>query len=102
MGPSGVESALPEHPAVQEAATVGSTDRIRSRVVKGIYGPEQGLINRWNPWDGTSGIMCSGQLPGTNTRVRLNFLQKLPKTISGKIKRNEPRAAGLKKYSGMR
>ena len=102
MGPFGVESALVEHPAVQEAAIVGSPDRIRSMVVKGNCGPEQGPINLRNPWSGTSRILCSGQLSRTNTRVRSNFLRNSPKTISGKIKRNEPRAAGLKKYSGMR
>jgi acetyl-CoA synthetase len=32
----------------------------------------------------------------------IEFIAELPKKISGKIKRNEPRAAGLKKYSGMR
>ncbi len=32
----------------------------------------------------------------------IEFIAELPKTISGKIKRNELRAAELKKYTGMK
>ena len=50
IGPFEVESALLEHPAVQEAAVVGSPDRIRGMIVKAFvvlnkgYEPSESLV----------------------------------------------------------
>ena len=50
IGPFEVESALLEHPAVQEAAVVGSPDRIRGMIVKAFvvlntgYDPSESLV----------------------------------------------------------
>jgi len=74
IGPFEVESALIEHPAVQEAAVVGSPDRIRGMIVKAFV------------------VLNTGHAPSEL------LVSELPKTLSRKIKRGELRAAELRKY----
>jgi acyl-coenzyme A synthetase/AMP-(fatty) acid ligase len=86
IGPFEVESALAEHPAVAEAAVVGSPDPIRGALVKAFV------------------ILKPGQKPSPElardiflfSRAKLTpykipriieFCPELPKTISGKIRR---------------
>ena len=53
IGPFEVESALLEHPAVQEAAVVGSPDVIRGLVVKAFVVLAPGF-RPWRCWSGSS------------------------------------------------
>ena len=100
IGPFEVESALLEHPAVQEAAVVGSPDRIRGMIVKAFvvlnkgYEPSESLIRE------IKNYVKRTTAPYKYPR-EIEFIAELPKTISGKIKRNELRAAELKKYTGI-
>ena len=97
IGPFEVESALLEHPSVQEAAVVGSPDRIRGMVVKAFvvlkkgYEPSDSLIKDLKTY------VKRTTAPYKYPRL-IEFVPELPKTISGKIKRNELRASELKKY----
>jgi acetyl-CoA synthetase len=97
IGPFEVESALLEHPAVQEAAVVGSPDRIRGLVVKAFvvlkagYEPSESLIREIKTF------VKRTTAPYKYPRA-IEFVPDLPKTISGKIKRNELRERELQRY----
>jgi acetyl-CoA synthetase len=97
IGPFEVESALLEHPAVQEAAVVGSPDRIRGMIVKAFvvlnngFEPSEALIRD------IKNYVKRTTAPYKYPR-EIEFIKELPKTISGKIKRNELRSAELKRY----
>ena len=93
IGPFEVESALMTHPAVVECAITGVPDEIRGQVVKatiilskdykGQEGPE--LIKELQ--DHVKKVTAPYKYP----RV-IEFVEELPKTISGKIRRVEIRA----------
>jgi acetyl-CoA synthetase len=97
IGPFEVESALLEHPAVQESAVVGSPDLIRGVIVKAFivlkpgYQPSETLIR-----DIQSHVRNS-TAPYKYPRA-IEFVPELPKTLSGKIRRNELRQRELEKY----
>ncbi len=90
IGPFEVESALLEHDAVAEAAVVGKDDPMRGQIVKAFV--------VLAPGSGASDEMAA-QLQDHVKRVtapykyprEIEFLDDLPKTISGKIRRNELR-----------
>jgi acetyl-CoA synthetase len=90
IGPFEVESALMEHPAVAEAAVVGSPDAIRGFIVKAFvvlkpgYTPSESL--KMELQEHVKQVTAPYKYP----RV-IEFAEKLPKTISGKIRRNELR-----------
>ncbi|PSN93602.1 acetyl-CoA synthetase [Candidatus Marsarchaeota G2 archaeon ECH_B_2] len=87
IGPFEVESALLEHPAVAEAAVVGSPDPMRWQVVKAYivlkpgYQPSQELAAQIH--DHVQSLLMRHKAP----RI-IQFVPELPKTISGKIRRN--------------
>ncbi|MDA8431670.1 MAG: acyl--CoA ligase [Nitrospiraceae bacterium] len=88
IGPFEVESVLIEHPAVRESAVVASPDEIRGEVVKAFV------------------VLTKGHEPGAELVAELQqfvkertapykyprkieFVEDLPKTVSGKIRRKE-------------
>jgi acetyl-CoA synthetase len=89
LSPFELESALIEHPAVAEAAVVPSPDPVRLAVPKAFlvlrsgYEPNQELARE------LFGFIRTRLAPYKRVR-RLEF-SDLPKTISGKIRRNELR-----------
>ena len=90
IGPFEVESAIMEHPSVKEVAVVGSPDPIRGLVVKAFvilkdgYDPSEVLVREIQKHVKTT------TAPYKYPRM-IEFVEDLPKTISGKIKRNELR-----------
>ncbi len=88
VGPFEVESVLLEHPAVAEVAVVGSPDPIRWQVVKAFvvlkpgYKPSRELALEL--FKHCKNILAKFKIP----RI-IEFVDSLPKTISGKIKRKE-------------
>ena len=90
IGPFEVESALIEHPAVAEAAVVGKDDPERTQLV-------------------TAFIICAAGYEGSDALAKelqehvkqttapykyprlVYFVDELPKTVSGKIRRTELR-----------
>ncbi|MEM0121498.1 MAG: AMP-binding protein, partial [Thermoprotei archaeon] len=87
IGPFEVESALLEHPAVAEAAVVGSPDPARWQVVKAYVVLKPG----YEP-SGELAAELSQHVQKLLMRVKapriVQFVPELPKTISGKIRRN--------------
>ncbi|XP_064448827.1 acyl-coenzyme A synthetase ACSM3, mitochondrial isoform X2 [Mirounga angustirostris] len=92
IGPFEVESALIEHPAVVEAAVVSSPDPIRGEVVKAfiVLTPESKSHDQEQLKKEIQEHVKKTTAPYKYPR-KVEFVQELPKTISGKIKRNELR-----------
>ena len=98
IGPFEVESALMTHPAVVECAITGVPDDIRGMVVKAtvVLGKE---------WKAKAGDALVKELQNHVKRVTapykypriIEFVDELPKTISGKIRRVEIREKDNKK-----
>jgi len=88
IGPFEVEDALLTHPAVMECAAVGSPHPERGEIVKAFV-----VLNKgWEPSDSlvaelqthTKEITAPYKYPR-----EIEFVNNLPKTMSGKIKRSE-------------
>ena len=90
IGPFEVESALIEHPAVAESAVVSSPDETRGEVVKAYvivspgYTPSDDLAKELQ--DHVKKVTAPYKYPR-----KIEFVESLPKTISGKIRRVELR-----------
>ncbi|XP_059271175.1 acyl-coenzyme A synthetase ACSM3, mitochondrial isoform X3 [Mustela nigripes] len=92
IGPFEVESALVEHPAVVEAAVVSSPDPTRGEVVKAfiVLAPDYMSHDQEKLKKEIQEHVKKTTAPYKYPR-KVEFVQELPKTISGKIKRNELR-----------
>ncbi|TJX13470.1 acetyl-CoA synthetase [Tissierella creatinini] len=96
IGPFEVESALAEHPAVLESAVTGVPDPIRGLNVKATivlcegYVPSEDLVKELQ--NHVKRVTAPYKYP----RV-IEFVQELPKTISGKIRRVEIRETDCNK-----
>ncbi|XP_020729436.1 acyl-coenzyme A synthetase ACSM3, mitochondrial [Odocoileus virginianus] len=92
IGPFEVESALIEHPAVAESAVVSSPDPIRGEVVKAfiVLNPDYKSHDKEQLKKEIQEHVKRNTAPYKYPR-KVEFIQELPKTISGKIKRNELR-----------
>jgi acetyl-CoA synthetase len=90
IGPFEVESALVEHPAVVEAAVVGRPDAERTEIVVGIcilaagYRPSAALARELQDF-------VKRQTAPYKYPREIHFVDELPKTVSGKIRRVEQR-----------
>jgi acetyl-CoA synthetase/4-hydroxybutyrate---CoA ligase (AMP-forming) len=90
VGPFEVESALIEHPAVMETAVVGAPDPKRYQLVKAFvilnegHQPSRDLALEL--FKHTIDVLAKFKIP----RI-IEFVDELPKTISGKIRRIELR-----------
>jgi acetyl-CoA synthetase len=90
IGPFEVESALLEHPSVAEAAVVGSPDPIRGTIVKAFvvlkpgFEPDDRLVTELQ--EHVKRVTAPYKYPRA-----IEFVPSLPKTHSGKIRRNELR-----------
>jgi acetyl-CoA synthetase len=90
IGPFEVESACIEHPAVREAAAVASPDELRGAVVKAFI-----VLSAGND---ASDELAREIADFVRTRLsrysyprRIEFVDDLPKTLTGKIRRIELR-----------
>jgi acetyl-CoA synthetase/medium-chain acyl-CoA synthetase len=94
IGPFEVESALIEHPAVAEAAVVASPDEMRGDIVKAFvvlapgHRPSEALAAELQ--EHVRQITAPYKYPR-----EIEFLDDLPKTISGKIRRTDLRQREL-------
>lgn len=91
IGPAEVESSLLTHPAVAEAAAVGVPDSVRGHIVKGFiklragYAASPALAAEIQ--DHVKARLAAYAYP----RV-IEFVEELPMTTTGKIRRSELRA----------
>ncbi|XP_014445153.1 acyl-coenzyme A synthetase ACSM3, mitochondrial isoform X2 [Tupaia chinensis] len=92
IGPFEVESALIEHPSVAESAVVSSPDPIRGEVVKAfiVLNPDYKSLDPEQLKKEIQEHVQRTTAPYKYPR-KIEFIQELPKTVSGKIKRNELR-----------
>jgi acetyl-CoA synthetase len=97
IGPFEVESALIEHPSVQEAAVVGSPDDVRGLVVKAFIILKPGHAASDTLTREIQNHVKNVTAPYKYPR-RIEYVESLPKTISGKIRRNELRDREMKKF----
>uniref|UniRef100_A0A8V5GUR4 medium-chain acyl-CoA ligase n=1 Tax=Melopsittacus undulatus TaxID=13146 RepID=A0A8V5GUR4_MELUD len=90
IGPFEIESALIEHPAVAESAVVSSPDPIRGEVVKAfvVLSPSFKSQDPKKLTRELQDYVRKVTAPYKYPR-KIEFVQQLPKTISGKIRRNE-------------
>ncbi|MDR0751604.1 MAG: AMP-binding protein [Christensenellaceae bacterium] len=90
IGPFEVESALQEHPSVLECAVTGVPDPLRGQIVKATIV----LASGYSPSDELKKEIQehvkNATAPYKYPRV-IEFVDALPKTISGKIKRKDIR-----------
>ncbi|MBM7133939.1 acyl--CoA ligase [Staphylococcus lugdunensis] len=98
IGPFEVEDALTHHPAVKECAVVASPHEIRGNIVKAFvilnegYKASDDLVKTLQ--DFTKKTVAPYKYPRA-----IEFVEDLPKTNSGKIRRVELRDAERQKYN---
>ncbi len=90
IGPFEVESVLVEHPAVMEAAVVGKDDRERTQIVTAFCLLAPGQTGSPELARELQEFVKRGTAPYKYPR-EIHFVEELPKTISGKIRRSELR-----------
>ncbi|MGH7913811.1 MAG: AMP-binding protein, partial [Candidatus Binataceae bacterium] len=92
FGPVEVESALLEHPAVMESAAVASPDPERGAIVKAFVklkpGVERSFAMARELQEHVKRVVAPYKLPR-----EIEFIDELPRTASGKIRRSELREA---------
>ncbi|MGW5672677.1 AMP-binding protein [Micromonospora sp. NPDC003776] len=100
VSPFELESVLLEHEAVAEAAVVPSPDPVRLAVPKAYVV----LAPGWEPTAETAAAVFAHSRARLAPYLRVRRLEfaELPKTISGKIRRTELRAAERDKHAGGR
>ena len=90
IGPFEVESALIEHPAVIECAITGAPDPIRGQVVKATVVLAKGYTASNELVKELQNHVKHSTAPYKYPRI-IEFVDELPKTIGGKIKRAQIR-----------
>lgn len=98
IGPFEVESALLTHPAVVECAVTAVPDPIRGQVVKASVILAKGFAPSDELRRELQNHVKVTTAPYKYPRV-LEFVEELPKTIGGKIKRAEIRLGDMEKHS---
>jgi len=91
IGPFEVESALVKHDAVIEAAVTGVPDAVRGQAVKATVVLAKGFAASEELTKELQNYVKSVTAPYKYPRI-IDYVEELPKTISGKIKRAEIRA----------
>jgi len=100
IGPFEVESTVDSHEAVLESAMIPSPDLIRGEIVKVFvvlkdgYAPSEGLVVDIQQY--VKQVAAPYKYPR-----EIEFVEELPKTISGKIKRKELRVKEFEKKKGV-
>ena len=92
VGPYEVENVLMEHPGVLECSVVGIPDKLRGQAIKAVivlnhgYTPSVSLENEIKNF-------CNSKLAEYKWIRLVEFVEEMPKTISGKIRKTELRTA---------
>ncbi len=99
IGPGEIEDCLIRHPAVAQAAVVGVPDELRGQIIKAFIVPATGVV----PDDAlTADIQrqVKQQLAAYEYPRAIEYIEALPLTTTGKVKRNELRQRELEKQGG--
>ncbi len=98
IGPFEIESVLIAHPAVLECAVTGAPHPIRGMVVKATIVLTKGYTASDELVKELQTHVKKMTAPYKYPRI-IEFVEELPKTISGKIKRGEIRKRDIEKYN---
>jgi acetyl-CoA synthetase len=90
IGPGEIEDCLVRHPAVVLAAAIGVPDETRGEVVKAFVVPAQGAVGRAELASELQSWVRERLAPYEVPRA-VEFVDELPLTVTGKIRRNELR-----------
>lgn len=90
IGPFEIESVIMEHPAVIECAVTGVPDEVRGQVVKATIVLKKGVAPTDELKVEIQQFVKHLTAPYKYPRI-IDFVDELPKTISGKIRRTELR-----------
>ncbi len=96
IGPIEVEEALKKHPSVDECAVVGSPDKERGEIVKAFIKLKPG----WEPSDELAEELknfVKDRLSKHEYPREIEFIDEIPKTPDGKVKRKELKKLELKR-----
>ncbi|MCL2136284.1 MAG: AMP-binding protein [Coriobacteriia bacterium] len=94
IGPFEVESVLVEHPAVRECAVTGVPDEVRGFVVKASVVLNEGYVASDELSEELKDFVKKETAPYKYPRI-ISYLDELPKTVNGKIRRAAIRAQDL-------
>ncbi len=91
VGPFEVESALVAHPAVAEAGVIGKPDEVRGQIIKAFVALRKGYQPS-EPLKKEIADFVKNNLAAHAAPREIDFVEKVPKTRSGKIMRRVLRA----------
>ena len=106
IGPFEVESALISHPAVLESAAVASPDESRGMIVKAFVVISESAKNKLKDEIDVSSLQkelqehCKKVTAPYKYPRKIEFVDTLPKTVSGKIQRVKLRQLERERYEG--
>lgn len=87
ISPHEIESVLLEHPAVYECCVSGVPDKIRGKIIKATIVLQKGFAPSDKLKESIKSFMKDKTAPYKYPRI-IEFVNKLPRTFSGKITRN--------------
>ncbi len=90
VGPYEIENVLMEHPAVVECSVIGVPDKLRGQAIKAVIVPGHGY-EPTRELELSIKEFCNRRLAEYKWVRLVEFVSKMPKTISGKIKKTELR-----------
>jgi acyl-coenzyme A synthetase/AMP-(fatty) acid ligase len=99
IGPFEVESVIQEHPAVAENAVVASPDPIRGEIIKSFVVLAPGFKASGDLAREIQEFVKARTAPYKYPR-EIEFMEELPKTVSGKIKRAALRSREIERKQG--
>ncbi len=93
VGPYEVENVLMEHPAVVECSVIGVPDALRGQAIKAIIALGSGYVPS-KELELEIKEFCNSRLAEYKWIRLVEFVEEMPKTISGKIRKNVQRRLG--------
>ena len=91
VGPYEVEHTLLEHPAVQECSVIGVSDPLRGQAIKAVIVPGAGYQPS-KELEQDIREFCNRKLAEYKWVRIIEFVEEMPKTISGKVRKSLLRA----------
>lgn len=86
VGPYEVEHVLMEHPAVAECCVIGVPDKLRGQAIKGMIVLDSGYVPS-RKLELEIRDFCNQKLAEYKWIRAIEFVEEMPKTISGKIRK---------------